>query len=112
MPSFTKFESVVGRRTRRLKRPRSVGPSQRAVMTPVTMPIPAIGSWPPKTRVTSLTKRGAPFFLAMRPPRGHRIEGVAAGRQHGCAEPVGDAPPEGRHLALEGIRVRIESLHV
>jgi len=56
MPSLTKFESIVGRSTRSAKRPRSAGPSQRAVMMPLTMPMAIIATWPLSTWSESAAK--------------------------------------------------------
>src|SRR5262245_16369804 len=117
MPSFTKFDSTVGSSTRRLKSPRSVGPSQRAVMMPVTTPMPVIATCPPSTRMTSCAKRGTPFFfggasVTRRHHRRHRIERVAAGAQHRGPEPRYDFAPERRHLLLERIGGGIEAAHV
>src|SRR5690242_6189023 len=113
MPSFTKFDSTVGSRMSRLKSPRSVGPSQRAVIMPVSMPMIVITTWPPRTRITSRTNFGGPFRSSgTRRLRRDVVERVAAALDHRRAEPRDGRAPERRHLPLERIGGRVEPLHV
>src|SRR5262249_9581991 len=111
MPSFTKFDSIVGSSTRSWNRPRSAGPSQRAVMTPLMMPMAIMATWPPRTWSESATKAGRPWRTATRTLRGagrERVEREAAGTQHGRTRSLEERPPELRDLGLVGIAGRLQ----
>src|SRR5262249_51944285 len=111
MPSFTKFDSIVGSSTRSWNRPRSAGPSQRAVMMPFTMPMAIMATCPPRTWTESATKCRLALRSATRALPGagrERVEREAAGTQHGRTRSLEERPPELRDLGLVGIAGRFQ----
>src|SRR5262249_50893716 len=102
MPILTKFDSIVGRRTSSAKRPRSAGPSHRAVMTPFTMPMAIMANCPLSTwsELKAKLRRFGP--LATSASRGrlrrHRIERVAACPEDRRACLRDELPPQPRPL--------------
>src|SRR5262245_8194114 len=102
MPSLTKFDSIVGNRTSSAKRPRSAGPSHRAVMTPFTMPMAIMANCPLSTWSESKAKFRRSPPLAMRASCGrlrrHRVERVAACPEDRRACLRDELAPQRRHL--------------
>src|SRR5262249_29169713 len=84
---------------------------QRAVMTPLMMPMAIMATWPPRTWSESATKCRLPLRSATRtlPGAGREcVERETAGTQHRRTRPLEERPPELRDLGLVGIAGRLQ----